>query len=380
MSKILIAGDLFPTVTNTEEFKNGDIESIFGKELVLRLKSADCFVCNLEGALCSGDTKPVAKDGPSLRAPAEAVKGIAALGVRCVSLANNHTTDYGTEGYKQTCKVLRENNIAFFGAGDSSSSLITHHIVTIDNKRIAFYGVSETIFNIPGKNSAGANLYDEYRTCEEIREIKKSCDLLVVLYHGGIEHFEYPTDRLRTRFHRMADSGADLVLAQHTHCIGAEEYYNSAYLLYGQGNFCLNFRPKPNKWNLYGLLLELEVNDSGFKVSRTVVKRTDIGTSLDKEQDLSAFSKRSELLKADRSFEKEFAEFADERYFVYLQAFRGKNLRDRLVRKLFGKKRYRRYLLKRYTKPQLLKILNALRSDEFGAITVQGIRNMIDRM
>lgn len=380
MPKIIITGDLFPTITNTEQFIAGDINSIFGEKIVQLFKEADYVVCNLEGALCSDEVRPIDKDGPILRAPLESIKGIVDAGVDCVSLANNHTTDYGMEGYTQTCSVLEENNIVFFGAGKNCNAIVTHHIELIGKYRVGFYGVSETIFNIPGDNSPGANLYDDYRTCREIEELKKNCDYVFVLYHGGVEHFEYPIPMIRTRFHRMADSGADVILAQHTHCIAEEEYYHNSYLLYGQGNFCLNYLPESNQWNLYGLMLEIGISEGGLDIHKIVVKRTAIGTSYDPEQNMKAFTERTKRLSENGNFEQEFSAFANERVWTYLQAFRGGNLLDRLVLVVFGKKTYRKYLLKHYNKKQLLKILNALRAEEFRSITIQGVQNIIEKM
>ena len=61
---------------------------------------------------------------------------------------------------------------------------------------------------------------------------------------------------VRRRFHRMVDCGADFVTAQHTHCIGCEEYYNGAYLLYGQGNFFFA-RQYTKKMTREGLVVEI---------------------------------------------------------------------------------------------------------------------------
>lgn len=167
--------------------------------------------------------------------------------------------------------------------------------------------------------------------------MKTNCDYVIVLYHGGIEHFEYPTPLIRTRFHRMADSGADVILAQHTHCIAEEEIYNDSYLLYGQGNFCLNYLPQPNQWNINGLVVNIEIDNERLDIHKLLVKRTDIGTSLDMSQDMKSFIERSNQLKKSVDFSEEFAAFANERCWTYLQAFRGKNLIDCLVLKIFGK-------------------------------------------
>ena len=59
MAKVIIAGDLFPTESNIEYFKNKDIKAIFGPQIVRLFNEADYCVCNLEGTLCADDTKPI---------------------------------------------------------------------------------------------------------------------------------------------------------------------------------------------------------------------------------------------------------------------------------------------------------------------------------
>lgn len=79
-----------------------------------------------------------------------------------------------------------------------------------------------------------------------------------MLYHGGREFYRYPSPGLQHRFRRMADKGADLVVAQHTHCVGCCEKYNNSTLVYGQGNFIFDYGDD-EYWNT-GLLIEVDCN------------------------------------------------------------------------------------------------------------------------
>lgn len=98
----------------------------------------------------------------------------------------------------------------------------------------------------------GSRPFDEYDTLEDIRNAKARCDRVIVLYHGGKENCLYPSPRLYKACRAMARSGADVVLCQHTHCIGCYEEYNGCHILYGQGNFHFvkpSFAPVPSTWN-----------------------------------------------------------------------------------------------------------------------------------
>ena len=75
------------------------------------------------------------KDGPNIRASKDCVAAITDLGVDCVSLANNHATDYGVDGLKDTFDTLTKANISYFGAGINESTILTHKTILIKGKR-----------------------------------------------------------------------------------------------------------------------------------------------------------------------------------------------------------------------------------------------------
>lgn len=120
--KIIIAGDLLPSGKNIRYFEDGDARNLFGDEVCNLFSSSDYSILNLEGPLTNSDKKQL-KAGPVLRAPIKTINGIKALGVKAVSLANNHTTDYGNEGYYDTVKTLEKNSIDHIGSGFNEDSV-----------------------------------------------------------------------------------------------------------------------------------------------------------------------------------------------------------------------------------------------------------------
>lgn len=96
--RIIVAGDLLPSGKNIRYFEDGDARNLFGDEVCNLFSSSYYCILNLEGPLTNSDKRQL-KVGPVLKAPIGTINGIKALGVKAVSLANNHTTDYGNEGY-----------------------------------------------------------------------------------------------------------------------------------------------------------------------------------------------------------------------------------------------------------------------------------------
>ncbi|MBQ2633780.1 MAG: CapA family protein [Oscillospiraceae bacterium] len=369
---LVIGGDLFPR-DEQELFAAGKCEKLFSKELLDLFSQADYSICNLEGALTNAEEK-TPKCGPSLKAPPETIRGIRGLSLRCLALANNHVTDYGTQGYADTVSALEENGIGYFGGGLNSNSIQTHISVSLNGKTFVIYAVSETVFNLPDESTAGVNLYDEYRVCNELKELKSRCDYLIVLYHGGAEYFRYPTPWIRQRFHRMADNGADIVIAQHTHCIGTEERYKGAYLLYGQGNFRFVQKDHPDLTNR-GLLLEIAVSKDGYEVRRHLVTTVDGMTMLDPGQDLSDFEERNERLARGETFEKEYSAYSEEWMTKWLVEFRGFKYLELLLRRLLPQKKFTAFLRRKYKDVTVLRMLEHVRGEEDVEVMIQGLKD-----
>ena len=291
---ILIAGDVFPVPSNEEYFRAGDTEALFGEKVVTLFQQADYSVCNTEGCIAD-HTDAVRKVGPVVTAGGATLSGLKRLGVNAVTLGNTHMMDGGATGFLEFLSLLEESGIEYFGCGTDLDHMKNHILVEEKGIRVILYNVMEFFFNGATKNGPGGNLYDETRVLEELRELKKECDHLVVLYHGGFESTFYNTPLIRTRFHRMADAGADILISQHTHAIGNEEEYHGSLLIYGQGNFCFNLAKKVNDCLLHGMLLSFYFTKEGYRVERHVVRRTEIGCVYDEEQDLSGQKARTQL-------------------------------------------------------------------------------------
>lgn len=368
--KILIVGDLFPVPSNFDRFVAGDLAYLFGDTICSLFRSADYRICNLEGALTDRPGK-CEKTGPVIYAPTATVRTVKDLGIDCCTLANNHITDAGSQGVRDTMDTLDREGIAHLGAGRDAESLQKSIIFPLGGRRIGLYNVAETMYNEPGIDKPGAHLYDEYRVCKELADLKATCDYLIVVYHGGAEKYRYPSPQTRQRFHRMVDSGADMVLSQHTHCVGSEEYYKGAYLLYGQGNFL--FRSFNNAFTDTGLILELLFDETGVQVRKHLVNAVSDTVRYDAQQDFSDFDARAARIGDERFLQEQFANYCLQELPLYLEAFKGRNLFLKVLHRV-SPKYYRRLLLRSYERRQAMFTLHTLRSEQNREIAISGLK------
>jgi len=375
MNSIIIVGDLFPVPSNFSKFSEGDISYLFGDKICELFAQADYRICNLEGALTDNPGK-CEKLGVSLYAPTSTINAYKQLKIDCCNLANNHITDAGANGVIDTMKTLDSVGITHLGAGENDEAIRKYVFFKVGEKTICLYNVAETIFNAPSKTQPGAHLYDEYVVCKELETLKKECDYLIVVYHGGAERYRYPTPQTKKRFHRMVDSGADMVLSQHTHCVGTEEYYNGSYLLYGQGNFL--FRSFNNEFTDTGLIIELVFNDGTASINKYLVDAIKDTVRYDAYQDYTDFYERSVKIYDDVFIQKNFRSHAYTRIAGYLSAYKGnKSLVERFFSHFFPKL-YTKKLLESYNRNELLMTLHSLRSEQNREMAMEGLLALLD--
>lgn len=371
---IIIAGDLVPTKSNIELFNNADIEKLLGEGLLSIWYNADIRIFNLEVPL-SDKEDPIEKCGPNLIAPTSTIEGIKALQPSLITLANNHILDQGVLGLKSTEKVLQEHGIPFIGAGDTLAEASHPYIIKQDGLKIGVYACAEHEFSIATDNTPGANPFDPLESLDHIKNLKSKCDYVIVLYHGGKEHYRYPSPYLQKVCRKMVEKGADLVVCQHSHCIGSYEKYRNSTIVYGQGNFI--FDNSDNEYWQTSLLVKIGISDRIDINYIPIIKKDNLIRLAEKkiEEDIiSSFQKRSMAIMKRDFVEENYKKFAESKIESYLRKFSGTG-------KLIS--RIDRYLLKgkllkcMYNRKRLLALQNYIECEAHRELVLTGLRGEI---
>ena len=295
--KILIAADLVPTAQTEQMFVDQDIQTLFGGVSAL-IQEADRTIVNLECALTTSEGK-IKKFGPCLKANPKCADTIKRLGVTDIMLSNNHTFDFGVQGLKETMANLERVGLPYAGVGQNNTDSRKPYIVEQDGKKLGFINVCEHEYSYALPDRIGANPFDPFLTMRDIRALRKEVDYIIVLYHGGKEHCKYPSPRLRMLCQEMVENGADVVITQHSHCIGCYEEYKGGHIVYGQGNFHFCWADMQPLW-YSSLLIQLEI-EKEIKIEFIPLvsddKSIDIAQGQKAEEIMSAFTARNEELK-----------------------------------------------------------------------------------
>lgn len=298
---IIIGADLVPTKSNIELFKKGDVNTLIGSELKDIIHNADYRIFNLEVPLVD-ESSPIKKCGPNLIAPTKCVLAYNKMEIDMLTLANNHILDQGKKGLDSTRKILDNAEISYVGAGDSIKEAAKPKIINCEGKKIGVYACAEHEFTVATNVSAGANPIDLLETPDEIASLKAQCDYVIVLYHGGKEHYRYPSPNLQKVCRKLVQKGADLVICQHSHCIGCEEKYENGTIIYGQGNFL--FDDDDSDFWQTSLLVLL---DNDFKVNYIPLVKKDNAVRLADEENAKEIMKNFQL-RSKQIMEPEFVE------------------------------------------------------------------------
>lgn len=238
---VAMVGDMMLGTTYPDsELPRNDGDNLFDDVREL-LVGADIAVGNCEGAMCdSGEcTKKKGKYSYAFRMPPAYGRHFLEAGFDFLSLANNHSNDFGTAGIRQTMNVFDSLGIAYAGVeGLCESALVRRGGVT--------YG-----FCAFGHNSYTYRTQDTATVRRLLTALRDSCDLLVVSFHGGAEgkdqtHLPEGTEmflgenrgNLRSFAHLCIDLGADLVYGHGPHVCRAIELYKGHLIAYSLGNFC----------------------------------------------------------------------------------------------------------------------------------------------
>lgn len=374
--KLLIAGDLAPTQSNQDLFKQGDTYALLGKELLYIWHAADIRIINLEVPI-TDIQESVPKHGPSIAAPASTIHGIKALRPSLLGLANNHILDQGEQGLQSCQNLLRSVDIPFVGAGENLEEARAPHIFTAGKAVIGVYACAEHEFSIVGQNFPGANPFDPLKSLEQIHDLKMKCDYVVVLYHGGKEHYRYPSPDLQKVCRSMAQKGADVIVCQHSHCIGCAENYKDAVIVYGQGNFI--FDHSDSAYWQTSMLIMIDLKD-GLKVDYIpIVKKRNVirlAGCTESEEILSAFHQRSAEILQPGFVEKAYQRLAAQHICSYLRRLSGQGrILSILDRYIFGE----RLLKLRFKNKDLLAVQNYIECESHRELLLAGLKGINER-
>lgn len=234
---LAFAGDVHFTGRTLPLLKNPD--TAFGP-YAAQLRAADFAMVNLETAVTDRGT-PQPKEF-HFRAPTTAYAAIQAAGIDLVSIANNHTLDYGQVGLLDTLDSAKTAGMPIVGAGHNTTEAYAPYLVTVKGVRLAVIGLSQ-VHELkeqwkPTATRPGiAMAFDRKLSVAAVKAARAQADVVIAFMHWGTEGQGCPNGDQKSIAKALSDAGADLIIGTHAHVLLADGFLGGAYVHYGLGNF-----------------------------------------------------------------------------------------------------------------------------------------------
>ena len=207
------------------------------------LKNADVTFGNLEGAILDEGGTPKRCNNPDacyvFRSPESYGKHFEAAGFDLLSIANNHSGDFGAVGRKKTKAVLDAHGIKYAGLAGTDE-------IAVFEKDGVRYG-----FCAFAPNSGTCDVRNLNYAKGIVEKLKSQSDIIIVSFHGGAEgasnqnvprksetYYGENRGNVHAFAHAVIDAGADIVFGHGPHVTRALELYNDRIIAYSLGNFC----------------------------------------------------------------------------------------------------------------------------------------------
>ncbi len=205
------------------------------------LEKDDLTVANLESVFADTESGKVKKTY-NFRSSPDFADILTLSSIEAVSLANNHTEDYGRPGIQSTLQALEERNIAWFASAQEAHSV---YIYEKNNIKIGFIGlyISYWYNNLETVKADLQTLHDA------------GCSCIVAVVHGGSEYYtrrDAGMEKLASFFIRY---GCCAVIGHHPHVLQGMDVYDGATVLYSLGNFVFGGNKKMRA--LYTVLAQI---------------------------------------------------------------------------------------------------------------------------
>jgi len=231
-------------------------------------EKADIVVANLEGPITSNKSKTILANGKTGREliftfDPKSVKAIASSSIDVVSLANNHSDNFGIAGLNETKKWLKSAHIKWFGDPGNASS--TGLVIDKNEIKVAFVGYH-------------AFRKGFERALSEVRALSDQGNFVIVMPHWGEEYATSSSASIRSQAREFVSAGAKAIIGTHPHVVLERSWMGDVPVAYSVGNllFDQHFSPEVMEGNI--VELKLVKIDGSVKIDKVKIYETSIAS------------------------------------------------------------------------------------------------------
>lgn len=272
--------------------RGANMENGISESLLAQMQDLDIMMINNEFPYTDRGTPTEGKTF-TFRADPSTADYLDDMGVDIVSVANNHTYDFGETGLLDTLNTLEEKGMPYVGAGRNLEEAASPVYFISGDIKIAVVSATQIEhLNNPDTKGATENSAGVFRCLnpeklyEVVAKAKENSDFVIVYIHWGTENVAEPDWAQLDQAPKLAEAGADLIIGDHPHCLQGIQYFGKVPVIYSLGNFWFNSKTVDT------CLVQVNISESGIESLQFIPAiqedcRTDFAYGEEKERIIS---------------------------------------------------------------------------------------------
>ena len=224
--------------------RNKNVLGILSESVLDIMKNSELMVVNSEFTVSNRGTAMKGKQY-TFRAKPERLKIYDEMGVDLVTLANNHTYDFGKDAFLDMLDAFEKYNIPHIGAGHNLKEASEPYYFIINGYKFGFLNATraEKYILTPGATETTEGVfrcYDPTNMINKIKEVKSNSDYVIAIIHFGKEGSHELEKEQVASAKQYIDAGADAIIGHHAHVLQGFEFYKEKPIIYNLGDFIFN--------------------------------------------------------------------------------------------------------------------------------------------
>jgi poly-gamma-glutamate capsule biosynthesis protein CapA/YwtB (metallophosphatase superfamily) len=264
--KLLFVGDIMLDRSIGERIKNG--EDPF-QNVQKTFDHYDAVIGNLETSVGEKGERAAGKLFTFQSSPSS-LSTLKKSGFKAVSLANNHTMDYGKFGLEQTLTSLDQSGVNYFGSGKNSEEAFSPFLLKIKDQQVAIIGMNdiETNYGNVTENDYGSAYFNLPKIQDSLNKIDSKIPV-IAMPHWGMEYSLQSSLRQQNFANHLFNSGVDLIIGGHPHVVQNIDQVDGKTVYYSMGNFVFDgMGDMPNATKAQ--MIEVEIEDNQIVSTRPI--------------------------------------------------------------------------------------------------------------
>ncbi len=279
-----LVGDVMLGRSVNERWKDSPPEGVWGSTLA-RLRELDGWLLNLECVISDRGNKWPDKTYYFRADPGFAVPALRVGNASVVTLANNHSLDFGATALAETRSYLENAGVSYTGAGPDRTAAFQPAVTDIGGVTVATIGLTDRYGEYAATETEPGTAHVTldpavFEARQSVRQALASAerhnpDLVVVSLHWGPNWTTAPEDSQQAFAHWLIEQGVDIVHGHSAHVLQGIEVYRGHPIIYDAGDFVDDYIHKEDYYNKRSALFELVIAEGSLSTLRVIPTEID---------------------------------------------------------------------------------------------------------